>query len=590
MNRSKLYSAVTASILALGATASQAQTCTLELAPGATMVGSSSEDFLVIEQGCRIDAQGTADQPIDFTAEQAVMGTVGANERGLWGGVVLNGRAPINDCPAGATGGTDACTKEGEANSGLFGGSDPNDDSGILTYVRVSYAGSNVDPENQLNGIAFQGVGSGTVVDYVQVHNNLDDGMEFFGGNVNIKHVVLTGNADDSLDWTDGWQGSVQYLYLEQTDTGDNLIEADNREGDENVLPRSIPSISNMSGFGLAGENGLRLRRGTGIHLTNSIVQDSGTCVQVEGASRDLLGSDLTIEGTSFDCAEMHKGDDDGAVKMYLDSAPEVSQSGGSVNPVTPVGGFFEAADFVGAIGPDNWTAGWTLPGTVSHSTANPGMGCPAGTTEAASELNGMTVCDLTGTLTSNLTLSSGRIYRLNGKVVVGGDNTDSAVLTVQAGVTVIGGTSTDFLVVSRGSQLMVNGTRNAPVTFTSQSDLEGNVDPVNSRGEWGGIVLNGNAPINDCPAGAAGGTDACTKEGEANSGIFGGSDPADSSGSLKYLVVKYAGSNVDPASSTVSASRAWAQALPSTTYRCTTTWTTAWSSLAVTSTSATSC
>ncbi|MFV8818641.1 hypothetical protein [Haliea sp. E17] len=548
MNRSKLYAALAAAGLIAGGVSgqAQAQSCTLEIAPGATIVGGSSEDFIVIEQGCRIDAQGTADQPIEFTAEQAVTGSVEDNVRGLWGGLVINGFAPINDCPEGEEGGTAGCTKEGEANSGLFGGDNPGDDSGVLKYVVVSYAGSNVDPENQLNGIAFQGVGSGTSVEYVQVHNNLDDGIEFFGGTVSAKYVVLTGNGDDSLDWTDGWSGSIQYLYLEQSDSGDNLIEADNREGDENAMPRSIPSISNMSGFGLAGENGLRLRRGTGLHLTNSLVSGSGTCIRVEGESRNLLGSDLTVAGTSFDCAEAVTDDDDGSVAMYLDSADEVSLGGGSVSPVTPSGSFFESADFIGAIGGDNWTAGWTVAGSVSNTTPNPGMGCPAGTTEAE-EFAGQTVCDLTGTITQDLNLTAGRLYRLNGKVVVGGDNTDSATLSIAAGVTVFGGTSSDFLVISRGSQIMANGTANAPVTFTGADDLLGNVDPATTRGLWGGVVLNGNAPINDCPEGAAGGTDACTKEGEANSGLFGGSDASDSSGKLNYVVVKYAGSNVDP-------------------------------------------
>ena len=108
--------------------------------------------------------------------------------------------------------------RRGEANSGLFGGADPGDNSGVLNYVVVKYAGSNVDPENQLNGIAFQG-GAGTRVDYIQVHNNLDDGIEMFGGTVNLKHVVLSGNADDSLDWTDGWIGNVQFLQIVQAAT-----------------------------------------------------------------------------------------------------------------------------------------------------------------------------------------------------------------------------------------------------------------------------------------------------------------------------------------------------------------------------------
>jgi hypothetical protein len=550
MNRTKLYGAVAASLLlSAGYSAqSQAQSCVLEIAPGAVIMGSSNEDFLVIEQGCQIDAEGTAEQPIQFTAEKAVTGEVEDNERGLWGGLVINGFAPINDCPEGVEGGTAECTKEGEANSGLFGGDDPQDSSGILKYVVVSYAGSNVDPENQLNGIAFQGVGSGTEVDYVQVHNNLDDGIEFFGGTVSARHVVLTGNADDSLDWTDGWQGNIQYLYMEQSGSGDNLIEADNREGDENAMQRSLPSISNMSGYGLGAENGLRFRRGTGVHLTNSFVVDSGTCLRIGGESRNLLGGDLTIAGTSFGCTETHADDDDGAVEAYLDSAEEVSQTGGQVNPVTPTGEFFESAAYIGAISGNDWTAGWTVPGSVSNGEGGqPGLGCPAGTDETGQTVAGKAVCSLSGTVTQDVTLTSSNYYELNGKVVIGGDNVDSATLTVQAGTTVYGPSNTDFLVISRGSALVVDGTANAPVTFTGLADLEGNADINTTRGLWGGVVINGNAPINDCPEGAQGGTAECTKEGEANSGLFGGDDPTDSSGSLKYMVVKYAGSNVDP-------------------------------------------
>ena len=88
---------------------------------------------------------------------------------------------------------------------------------------------------------------------------------------------------------------------------------------------------------------------------------------------------------------------------------------------------------------------------------------------------------------------------------MVGGDNENTATLTLQAGTTVFGGTDVDFLVISRGSQLIANGTRTAPVVFTSQSDLAGEADIATTRGEWGGLVINGNAPINDCPEGAAG-------------------------------------------------------------------------------------
>ena len=520
--------------------------CQLEMAPGAVLVGRSSTDFLVIERGCAVLADGTADQPIVFTAKAEVLGDAEDNDRGLWGGLVINGYAPINDCPEGAEGGTADCAKEGEANSGLFGGGNANDNSGVLRYVSVRFAGANVDPENQLNGIAFQAIGDATTVEYLQAHNNLDDGVEFFGGTVDAKYVVLTGNADDSLDWTDGWTGRIQYLYIEQTDSADNAIEGDNREGDEGATPQSNPTIANMTVLGKSDENALRLRRGTGLALRNSFVDGSATCIRVDGTSRDLLGTDLTIEGVSFACAETHANDADAAVANALAGATNVSVSGDRVDPVAIGDAFFDSVDFIGAFGTENWSAGWTYGGSVSRAT-QPDFGCPDGTTVSSRTLSGQRVCQLSGTITQDLLLTSNSLYELVGKVVIGGDNEAPAMLTIQAGATVYGGTDVDFLVISRGSQIVANGTRTAPVTFTSQSDLEGAVDPATTRGEWGGLVINGNAPINDCPEGARGGTADCTKEGEANSGLFGGADSSDSSGKLNYVVVKYAGSNVDP-------------------------------------------
>ena len=520
--------------------------CQLEVAAGGVIVGGSSADFLVINRGCAMIAEGTAEQPIVLTAKAEVMGTAEDNDRGLWGGLVINGYAPINDCPEGAAGGSEDCVKEGEANSGLFGGANGEDNSGVLQYVSVRFAGANVDPENQLNGIAFQAVGAGTLVDYVQVHNNLDDGMEFFGGTVSARHLVLTGNADDALDWTDGWRGRIQYLYIEQTDSADNAIEADNREGDEDAEPRSNPSIANMSVFGKSDERALRIRRGTGLALRNSFIDGSQRCLRVDGESRELLGTDLSFEGVSFACAQTHDRDDDGAVKNYLDGATNVSQNGARVEPVSLSDTFFANTDFIGAFGAENWSAGWVYPGSVSQAT-QPDFGCPDGTSVSNRTVDGERVCRLSGVITQDLLLTNNNLYELVGKVTIGGDNENASVLTIQAGATIFGGTDVDFLVISRGSRIVANGARTAPITFTSLSDLNGNVDIATTRGEWGGLVINGNAPINDCPEGAAGGSDGCVKEGEANSGLFGGDNAADSSGRLNYVVVKYAGANVDP-------------------------------------------
>jgi hypothetical protein len=254
------------------------------------------------------------------------------------------------------------CIKEGEANSGLFGGADNSDSSGTLRYVVVKYAGSNVDPENQLNGIAFQGTGSGTVVEYVQVHNNLDDGIEFFGGATDAKYVVLTGIADDSLDWTDGWVGRMQFVHIVQaSDAGDNGIEADNREGDELATPVSAPNIANMTIIGSSTERAIRLRRGTGLGLWNSVITGSDTCLRIQGESLNLLGTLITNQGVSYGCATVNEGDDVGAVQAFLDGSPNTTQDGSIPAAVTlPSDGFFENTGTVGS-DVESWSAGWVF-------------------------------------------------------------------------------------------------------------------------------------------------------------------------------------------------------------------------------------
>lgn len=164
---------------------------TLTIEPGTKVYGEqATRGTLIIAQGGKINANVTAQAPIVFSSDQPV----GKQERGQWGGLIINGRAPIN------TG-----TAFGEGDTGQYGGTDPHDNSGVLRYVRVEYAGIEFSPDNELNGIAFQGVGDSTVVQYVQVHFNQDDGIEFFGGTVNLKYALVTGARDDSFDWTDGW-------------------------------------------------------------------------------------------------------------------------------------------------------------------------------------------------------------------------------------------------------------------------------------------------------------------------------------------------------------------------------------------------
>src|SRR5688500_9794715 len=240
---------------------------TLNIAAGTKVIGESgSVGTLIVLRGGRLNAIGTREQPIVFTSDQAI----GSRDRGDWGGLIINGRAPVN-----IEGGEGV----GEADTGVYGGDDPNDNSGTLRYVRVEYAGVEFSPDNELNGIAFQGVGRGGSYEFIQVHMNRDDAFEWFGGTADIRYAVASNAADDSFDWTFGWSGRAQFLVVRQRgDDADNAIEADNNEFNNNLLPRSNPQIYNLTicgdPAGLASEvqRAGNLRRGTIFTIRNFLI------------------------------------------------------------------------------------------------------------------------------------------------------------------------------------------------------------------------------------------------------------------------------------------------------------------------------
>ena len=246
----------------------------LTIDAGTYVFGNQGLNFLVIDRNGELHANGSPTKPVIFTYNGDDTAT--AETRGQWGGIIINGSAPINEAGGEA---------EGEGSTGIYGGTNETDNSGSLTYVQVKYAGQNITESNELNGIAFQAVGSSTNVDYVQVHNNSDDGVEFFGGTVNAKHIVLTGNEDDALDWTLGWNGNVQFVAVRQGTSSEHCIEADNNDDNNDATPRSHPTISNMTcagGFDDDGE-GIRLREGTGASLSNFVVSNFPVyCIDID--------------------------------------------------------------------------------------------------------------------------------------------------------------------------------------------------------------------------------------------------------------------------------------------------------------------
>jgi hypothetical protein len=364
---------------------------TLTIGAGTTVVGETATiGTLIVSQGGKIEAVGTTSAPIVFTSDQPI----GERSRGDWGGLILNGRAPIN-LPGGVG--------LGEGDVGAYGGNDPNDSSGTLKYVRVEWAGVEFSPDNELNGIAFEGVGRGTVVDHVQVKDNKDDCVEFFGGTVDIKHILLTSCADDSLDWTFGWTGRAQYVIIQQHgDDADNGFEADNNGNNNDLLPRSHPTIYNATVIGAPGtaegnesDDGMEIREGTAATIRNFIVmgfKEYGIDIGNSATEQQWDSGALTIaNGVVYDVAHIPgrdffdssararlmtvptivTGRDPGLTDPYNIDSPNFRPSGlatlagGQLAPATPPNdGFFEVTTFIGALSPnasEDWTQGaWT--------------------------------------------------------------------------------------------------------------------------------------------------------------------------------------------------------------------------------------
>ncbi|MEQ9444330.1 MAG: hypothetical protein RJS98_02095, partial [Rhodospirillaceae bacterium] len=372
-------------------------TAVMTIDPGVRVLGENVQSYLVVTRGSQLRSNGTATAPVVFSAisdDTANLDT----DTSLWGGLVINGRARLNTCNQ-----VGVCEEEGEGDSGLYGGVDDTDNSGNLFYTVVKYAGNPITATDELNGIAFQGVGSGTSIDYLQVHNGADDGVEFFGGTVNAKHLVITGADDDSIDWTFGWRGKIQYAVVYQNDNqpnSDRAIEADNLEGNNDFLPRSAGLISNVTFVGgtSVGDTGIVLRRGTTGRIWNAVVTnwrdacydlDDTATFTATGTSATSLTGATTVQSSLFNCTDPtddEAGDPfdlaafvNGQANNDLTTTNTLTAANGSTGnrrfingtaenaltatDVSLVDSFFDSVGFVGAVqsGGSNWTSGWTV-------------------------------------------------------------------------------------------------------------------------------------------------------------------------------------------------------------------------------------
>lgn len=336
---------------------------TLTIQPGVTITAKhdGTVDYILVEQGAKIDAQGTASQPIVMTSEK--------KEAGAWGGLHICGYAHTNNGSGSS-----------EIGNAPYGGNNDADNSGTLKYIRLEYTGYAFDEEHEANGVSFYGVGNGTTVEHLQAYKGSDDGFEFFGGSVNVKYLVATSCSDDSFDWTEGWNGKAQFLVAYQegeTSLGyacDCLMECDNNGTNFAATPVAHPVIANATLIGNGGEaQGVRLRAGTEVELYNTIITGKGKALTVEtdetenalknGTSKleyvaiagelsskqgiytnaDFVQATGNLDNQTFAWNNKYVGTLDGGKDLSADS-------------------FFTSTDYKGAVkSGEDWTEGWTL-------------------------------------------------------------------------------------------------------------------------------------------------------------------------------------------------------------------------------------
>ncbi len=362
----------------------------LTIEPGARIQGvTGSFANMIITRGSRIEAVGTEAEPIIFSSDDP-----GLDGSGEWGGLIIHGFGEHNQC------GVDICNIDAEGESGFAGGFVADDNSGTLSYVIVAEGGFEFSPGNEINGISLVGVGSGTTMDHIQVAGNSDDGIEFYGGAVNLKYGVFTDNLDDSVDWDEGFTGNLQYIIVRQSvNTTGNAFEMDTQG---NPMPLSRPTLANVTviGHGVDGDETelLVFKAGSGgfFHNTVLTVDDANStidnCLLIQGAdSEAIINTALVVNNLIGDCQggagvgvignDVLDATTVSQVEAQLDAnlasqAPEallmapldwVAINGIFSDSLADVD-FLDATDFIGAVNPDGsdvWWSGWTLEGTL---------------------------------------------------------------------------------------------------------------------------------------------------------------------------------------------------------------------------------
>ncbi|WP_298310822.1 hypothetical protein [uncultured Aquimarina sp.] len=426
--------------------------------------------YIGVERGAQIFINGTSANPV-------VMTSASANPaQGDWGGLVICGDAPTNK-------GTNVTSEVADLQ---YGGNNVSDNSGSIRYLRVEYTGATFSNDKEFNGVSLFGVGSGTTFEFVQSFNGGDDGIEFFGGTVDGDNLVSTGSGDDSIDFADGWAGSGTDWYI--SGGAKAGIEGSNNGDNGNATPVTTTTLTNITVVGPVTEGALFFKEGGGnftidnFYTSNVNIGVNISDTDAEAAAR-IENGDLTITNIQFANAP---------TDLDITNYTGANQSFYSEGVATGAGN--------GAASPD-WAAGWTI------GLDNSG---PAGSENLAGEVTG------------DVALNASIEYQLTSAFYVRAGGS----LTIPAGTTIkaVGGTAS-FIAVERGAQIFINGTTSNPVVMTS-----GATTPA--QGDWGGLVICGDAPTNK-------GNNVTSEVADLQ---YGGTNATDNSGSITYLRVEYTG------------------------------------------------
>ncbi|MDO8541804.1 MAG: hypothetical protein Q7S40_15315 [Opitutaceae bacterium] len=401
---------------------------TLTIEPGTVIKGKVSTGAdaaaLIVTRGAKIMAEGTASAPIIFTSElDNLNGNLGASDTGLWGGVLVLGHATINSRANNQPAGSPAqdqieglSVTGGEIGYATFGGTNDDDNSGVLRYISIRHGGAVIGGDNEINGLTLGGVGRGTTLEYIEVFANKDDGIEFFGGTVNLRNVVLAFGNDDGLDFDQGYRGNVQFVFNIQTDIatdrGDKGIEWDGATAPLDATPKGNVTIANVTMIGIGTSGGsntaVNIRDNVEAKLYNSVFVNFAKGLDIEddvgtprpdianniwfshvAANNSAAGLNARPAGAVNASAFWETTANNNAIvspqlraisytaNRVLDPRPAAGSPALSGAVQTLSGSGLTQVGYKGAFSDTNWAAGWTKLWTDGYfsldSAGNPG-------------------------------------------------------------------------------------------------------------------------------------------------------------------------------------------------------------------------